>query len=251
MNDTTKTCTKCGQAFPATTEYFARSSSKKDGLQCWCKACKAAHFQKNKERILQKQREYYLENHDEILEKQREYNRVNKEARSKARRAYYEANKETMNENSRIYTIKNREKTAKYQREYRIEYAKKNPDFNRVKLSRRRARIRKLPHTFTAQQWLACLEYFNYCCAVCGNQLRDLFNTIEPHADHWIPINSEQCPGTTPDNMICLCSDCNHRKHAKDPDVWLKEQYGTRKANIILQRIQAYFTWAIEQTDIM
>lgn len=35
-----KTCTKCRITFPATTDYFHRCPSNKDGLHSWCKGCK-------------------------------------------------------------------------------------------------------------------------------------------------------------------------------------------------------------------
>lgn len=108
--------------------------------------------------------------------------------------------------------------------------------------SNRRARKRSLPDTFTESQWIACLEYHHYTCAVCGNQLIDLFGNV-PHADHWIPLayNGDDNPGTVATNMICLCSACNLSKRDTMPDVWLKAQYGTRKANEILRRVKIYF----------
>jgi 5-methylcytosine-specific restriction endonuclease McrA len=133
---------------------------------------------------------------------------------------------------------------TEYKREYSREYQLANLDKHRIGEQRRRARKRELPDTFTYEQWIACLEYHNYCCAVCGNQLRDLFGNIEPHADHWIPLIKPECPGTTPDNMICLCNKCNSSKSAAMPDVWLRRRFNTRKANEILKRVADYFEWA-------
>jgi hypothetical protein len=43
-----KTCTKCGNSFPATSEFFNKDRSKSDGLQCACKKCRASMSSKSK-----------------------------------------------------------------------------------------------------------------------------------------------------------------------------------------------------------
>jgi hypothetical protein len=40
MKEILKTCTKCLQEYPATTEFFHKQSSTKDGLTTSCKACR-------------------------------------------------------------------------------------------------------------------------------------------------------------------------------------------------------------------
>lgn len=37
--DGARTCSKCGDAFPPSTEYFFRHSQRSDGLHSWCKPC--------------------------------------------------------------------------------------------------------------------------------------------------------------------------------------------------------------------
>jgi hypothetical protein len=34
-----KRCTRCGEKWPADTEFFSRSARNRDGLDNWCKAC--------------------------------------------------------------------------------------------------------------------------------------------------------------------------------------------------------------------
>jgi len=36
---TKRGCSKCAKSYPATSEYFFKSSNRKDGLHSWCKAC--------------------------------------------------------------------------------------------------------------------------------------------------------------------------------------------------------------------
>lgn len=198
---------------------------------------KVEYYENNKEKIDEYHQKYRLINKSKSLEYAREYRRLNKNKLYSKNRAYYQANKDKVLKQNREYYQANKDQRSEYARKWR----RANPDKKRISSARRNARKRSLPSTFTEQQWIACLEYFNYTCAVCSSQLRDLFGDVEPHADHWIPLSSDKCTGTVATNMVCLCSDCNLNKGAKMPDVWLKEKYGTRKANEILKRIDDYF----------
>lgn len=115
-----------------------------------------------------------------------------------------------------------------------------------------RYRIRSLEVNFSDNDWQRAIDYFHGCCAVCGRQLSDLFGEHTAGMDHWIPISSPGCPGTIPENIVPLChgiDGCNNHKHAKDPEQWLNERYGKRKAKRILERINAYFQWVREQNE--
>lgn len=213
MNDTTKQCTKCLLTFPATREYFTANKSKKDGLNGWCKKCQYEYHRK-----------YQQLNHDKLLE---------------YRRAYTETNRDNIAEYMREYQKTNKDRLRKKAKGYALIYKQENRDMYRLSEHRRRARKRQLPDTFTEQQWLICLEYHHYCCAVCGTYLDT------PHADHWIPLSHPDCTGTIANNMICLCSVCNQSKNRSMPDIWLKQKYGTCKANDILKRVQIYFEWVL------
>lgn len=186
-----KTCTKCGQTYPATLQHFEAQKYGKNGLRAQCRVCRREYKR-------EQDRKYYRANHEKMLEMKRKSNN----------------------------------------KQYQI-----SPDKAYIRKLIRRARVRQLPANFTFEQWINCLEYFNYCCAVCGSQLRDLFGNVEPHADHWIPLANPECLGTVAENMICLCSFCNLSKGATMPHMWLKNQYGTRKANEILKRVTEYFEW--------
>ena len=275
-NNTTpqKTCTKCNQTFPATKEYFHKRSASKDGLTYRCKTCgkkrarqwreenpeKAAECAKqyreeNKEAIAERVRQYREENKDVYTERDKQYREENKEAIAEYKRQYYEENKEAIAEYKRQYHEENKEalneRTRQYYQEnkealaeYRRQYYQENKERFRIGYSRRRARKLQLPDTFTPDEWDYCLEYFNYTCPVCNRQLRDLFGEIEPHIGHWIPLSydGDDNPGTVATNIVCLCNSCNLSKGAKLPDEWLKDTYGTRKANEILARIEADFS---------
>jgi 5-methylcytosine-specific restriction endonuclease McrA len=115
-----------------------------------------------------------------------------------------------------------------------------NPEKVKVKAHRRRARKRNLSDSLTAQDWNACLEYWQRRCAYCSNP-EGLLKHTKLHADHYLPLASPECPGTTPANILPACAACNHSKQDTDPATWLERKFGRRKAAEILDRIRAYF----------
>lgn len=210
-----KKCTCCNQILPATNEFFYKKERGIYGLYAQCKSCHNKKTRKNKndnpERTRQLNRKHsskYRIEHPEISHaKSLEWNKKNRDR----------ANRATS------------------------EYHRRKPEIMRVIKQNRRARKLNLPNTFTSQEWNTCLGYFHYTCAVCGCQLRDLLGDVEPHADHWIPLSHPDCTGTVAVNMVCLCNACNQNKHAKLPEQWLTEKYGTKKAKIIIARVNTYF----------
>jgi hypothetical protein len=93
----TKTCTKCGETYPATFEYFFREKRGKYGLRSKCRACFSAETLINKqkpevrERALIQGRKYYHENKEEYAEKWQRYYKQNAET-IKARASEYGKN---------------------------------------------------------------------------------------------------------------------------------------------------------------
>lgn len=218
-----KICTKCNNEFPATLEYFPKRNNH---LHSWCRACKLAY-----------NNEWRHKNPEKDTAHKQKWNEKNPDKLEENRKRYYAENREWYLDYGKNYHQENKVKRT----EQIMQWRKENPERYRAIWHRYMARKRNLPDTFTGQDWLDCLEYFNYTCAVCGSQLRDLFGNVEPHADHWIPLASELCTGTIPQNMVCLCNSCNTSKNAKLPQAWLEEKYDKRKAKEILNRVQAYF----------
>lgn len=229
----TKVCTKCLIKKPATIEFFKKAKNPQK-LRANCRECNRNDARK-----------YYQENRDKILAKNKRWHEENAERHADLNRNWSLNNREKRREYVRKYRKRHPERVLEHDR----RYAKENPEKMRIKWSHRRKRKENLPITFTVMQWRKCLEYFNYRCAVCQNQLRDLFGKITPHQDHWIPLAHPDCIGTTVDNMICLCSTCNLSKRATLPKDWLEQKYGKRKAAQILERVQAYFVWVKSITD--
>jgi len=90
----TKVCTKCGIEFPATTEWFYASNTRKGGLASSCKKCKN------------------LVNH--------EWEKHNKGKRNELSKDFYWNNTEKCREWSNNYRIKNPEKVAMFNKRWAI-----------------------------------------------------------------------------------------------------------------------------------
>lgn len=213
-----KLCTSCNTIYPATTEYFY---ARGNGVVPPCKVCKS---EKRKKR---------LQNPDiRVQVSQREKVRRENPEKKEYHRRYRQnpAFKEKERQRNKVRWLKP---------EYRLQ--------KKLQSIRYYDRKRSLPNTLTGDDWLLCLDYWHYCCAVCGSQLRDLFGDIEPNIDHWIPINNPDCPGTIPTNIICLCEACNKSKGDTPAKQWLDQRYGKRKAAEILKRINDYFDWINQQ----
>lgn len=230
-NVTTKVCTKCGEEKPATAEYFMKRAANKDGLGSWCKNC--AH----------------------------EYNRTPAAKESKKRYAETPAGKAVLAkakakhrpkrlETDRVYNATPKAKLArrKYNKSHKSKIAHKRYNATPkgqlsllVRGHSYRARKRSLAVQFSSEDWECAVKYFDGRCAVCGRP-PGLWHTLA--ADHWIPLNSPDCPGTIPINIVPLChgiDGCNNSKHSKLPQEWLIWKFGKRKANSIFNRIMVYF----------
>lgn len=89
QNLTIKCCTKCGEPYPATDEYFYR---KKNHLHAWCKSCvkkqSAENKKKNREMVATRQRERYYKDIEKARGRSREYYKKTKEAKKEQVREY-------------------------------------------------------------------------------------------------------------------------------------------------------------------
>lgn len=214
---TLKLCTRCNRELPATTEFFSREKSRRDGLYNYCKECCSAYLS-----------QYRARNADALREKKREYYNEHAERICLNLRTSYANSAEIIKERAR-------------------KYKRDNPTQVKAYLLNRLARKRALPAFFTAAHWQEAVSYFEGKCAVCGRPA-GLWHTLA--ADHWVPISSPECPGTVPTNMVPLChgiGGCNNSKHNKPAGAWLVETFGPRKARAIEARVQEFFQHMAER----
>jgi hypothetical protein len=276
-----KRCSKCKQEFPATTENFSRNKATRDGLQHYCKRCFSESQKAYRQQPQQQERiRRYMSDYKAKPENKAKAKQLIKERQStpefKAHRKYRRSKlenktKELAYAHDRWLRIKNdpnhkekrRESSNRtyanpLKREKRLvrtrlwhENHKHDPSYKakvKVVTIRYRARKRQLQDTLTLVQWSRAVSYFDSCCAICGRALNGLFHTAA--ADHWLPLSSADCPGTTASNIVPLChgvDGCNNSKSNRDPVEWLEWKFGERKAKRILKRIEAYFEWVRQQ----
>lgn len=254
-----KRCTKCGEKLLATAEHFYRNSARRDGLDTWCRACRRenarAWYAANTQRARENSGAWYIANADRARENARAWYAANREHDNMQSRAWREANPERVRENNRAYRTANLERERERSRAWREanrESARErsrawrvaNQERQRIQKQIKRARKRGLPDTFTLDQQRFALDYFHNSCAYCGRQFHDLFNERTLAFDHYIPLSSPDCPGTTAGNMLPVChgvDGCNSLKNARDPEEWLVSRFGKRRARRKLAEIEAYF----------
>ena len=82
-----------------------------------CLEIRKLSYQRHKEEIQQKQREYYTENREIILNREKEYRARNREQVLQQKKEYRERNKDKIKEARKLYYDENRETILKKQRE--------------------------------------------------------------------------------------------------------------------------------------
>ncbi len=248
-DDNMKTCTKCGATHPATVEFWHRN---RGGLRTNCKACGKEITRKwraaNPEKIRESLRKYRADNAEKVRESVRKWRADNPEKQREYLRKYRADNAEKIREYGRKWAAANTEKIREYDRTYRAENPEKMREYDR----KRRARLAALPFDFPPWMERRALDYWHGCCAICGRQLKDLFDTHTAAMDHWIAKTDPRPdnPGTVATNMIPLChgiGGCNNSKGNKDPNEWVKQEHGTRKAKPIIAEVEVYFDRMREQ----
>jgi len=99
----TKVCTKCDEEKPATTEYFVKGERYLHGVSSRCKSCDKIYREQNKERISEKQKQWFQENNHRATENMKGRYQENKDA--------YKANAKLYRQQlpAGVYRIRNKE----------------------------------------------------------------------------------------------------------------------------------------------
>ncbi|MEN6429762.1 MAG: HNH endonuclease [Coriobacteriales bacterium] len=231
-SDPLRTCTKCGETFPATTEYFYPHKYGKYGLKSQCKVCsrasaaayakahaearaarRAAAYAADPERFRAYCRSWHAthrdhiarhraENRDHVLMLQREYNATHRAERHR----YYVANREAILAAAAAHYAENRERICARQR----EWSKDNPGASRAAHRNRAARKMGSGGTHTTADVRAQYKRQRGRCYWCGEK-----TAADYHVDHVIPLALGGSNG--PENLVIACPSCNLHKGAKHP----------------------------------
>jgi hypothetical protein len=239
--DLLKRCSKCNLEFPSTVEFFFKRPDGKDGLSSRCKKCAQAatlsSIKRNRDGYRNYHRNWRANNRDKSLSSSRKYNQAHREERAESQNKRYWKNAEANRQRNRLWR-KNHPEAGR-------EWYRRNANY-RFKNQRRRAKKNGVPNTLTHHDWQQCLSHFNHCCTYCGTP-PGLFKDLQITMDHWIPLDSVNCPGTVPENVVPACVSCNSSKRNRNPCEWVFEKFGPILAAEILARVEAYFEWVKQQ----
>ena len=227
----TKICAKCGEEKPLTKEYWHRHRDFKDGFNSQCKVCKALsrknyyennkekamlYYEENKIAILERRKNNYELNKESILEYQVKYREENQKDIVDKKKQYYKKHKEEIALRDEIYYKENKQKIIEKNREYR----QNNRCVYQGAYKNRKARIKTLPFTLSAEQWDRITLHFDNSCAYCGmteEESKGKWNE-RLHQEHFIALYNGG--GYTHNNIIPACKTCNCSKTNKDFFEW-------------------------------
>lgn len=174
-----KACTKCGQIYPRTTDYFHRHKGSSDGLAHRCKPCR-----------IQDNNDYKINNRDKVLESNRKYNATHAEKR----RAQEKNKPSRQPAYANAYRIAYYAKTAEKQKQASRLWRKNNPEKFKDQWRKSRARIL----TVYSQPYTESEVLFAHGtnCWLCGKEIDLNANRLigaddweqSLHLDHVIPI---------------------------------------------------------------
>jgi len=106
-----KKCCKCKEVKHI--EFFCKHKGKKDGYDTMCKACHKQWRKENKERIAERNKQYYQEN----KERNKQWRKENKERIAERHKQWRKENKERIAEHRKQYREENKERIKQYREE--------------------------------------------------------------------------------------------------------------------------------------
>ena len=169
-----KKCTKCGEVKGL--EYFAKNSKGKHGVRGRCKDCGKGY-----------NKSYYQEY-------KRKWAKENKEYKKEYKRKHYQENKERYKECNK---------------EYSRRWIQDNPDKNRARTAKKRARKRNAtPEWLTEEQDNKIKLYYKIAKAL------ENIDGVKRHVDHIVPLKGKGVRGLhVPWNLQILTAEQNLSKN--------------------------------------
>ena len=223
-----KICPKC--KIEKCLSLFGKHSKTHDGLQVWCKECRALYQKEHKENIANYKKEYHIKNRERILHKHKEYYHNNKDNRLLYQHLYYINNKKLCTLRCRAYYIIHKKDIAEYKKryaclnknniaEYKAMWLKKacqtNPKYKNMYLTARYVSIVLKP---------TILKLDNYECQLCKTNKSLQIHNIIPKIEA-----PEKIADIT--NLITLCKICHiqiaHEGYVKTYSIQVAEKLTT------------------------
>lgn len=202
----TKVCTKC--KVEKLKESFGNHTRAVDGLNCWCKECKAVadknYLVNNKDKVVAQRAEYYKNNSQQIKMQHKIYADRNKEKR-KVYASKWRQESGYMSD----YRLLNKEHISQYNKKYQTE----NKDrFNAKNAKRKATKLQSTPDWVDLKVVMALYRI--------AAELTSL--GIPTHVDHIVPLQSDTVCGLhCEDNLQLLSASDNMSKGNRHwPDIW-------------------------------
>lgn len=164
----------------------------------------------------------YVKNSEEAIRGSREWQKKNPEKnREKALKCYHR-NRERNLQCKRKYYSKNYKAIMKRN----LEWVRANPEKIAIMRHNYRARKRMADGFYKIEDLRILFKKQNAKCANCSTSIKGKYKHprgmgLAYHVDHKNPLSKGG--NNWPFNLQLLCPSCNHRKSAKDPLVWAKE----------------------------
>lgn len=192
-----KHCNNCDSFKPLNN--FNNSKSSWDNLYRWCKDCMKDYRSKNKERMTQYNKDYWVKTGEEQTKRHKIWAKENKEHRQEYNKKYREMNYEKITANDREYNRKRRadpiyqENFKRYRREYDKIKRQTDVEFKlKQNVSRRIREILPLK-TLRTNKYLGCSNFHirNHLESQFTEGMTwDNYTTDGWHIDHRIPCSA-------------------------------------------------------------
>ena len=144
-----KTCSKC--KVEKDVGEFPRNNRRADGLNCWCRACHAAYYAANKDKIAARHAAYYAANKDKFAKSGAAYRAANKDKVAEYMSAYQAANKDKLAKRKAAYYAANKDKIAARRAAYRAankdKFAARDAAYQAANKDKRSAYKKRRRHT--------------------------------------------------------------------------------------------------------
>ena len=190
-------CSVCKKWLPITS--FNKKASVSDGINTQCKECIRQYAIKSADRIRAEKKIYGAENRERLNAYKKKWAEESGIDRTEYFREYRETNRSEINHRA----------NERFKREDVKEKC-------RHTVIARRTRKKNAPATLTAEEWVECLEYFDYKDAYTGRPMRKVSR------DHVIPLINGG--GYTKDNIVPCENSINKRKNSSDMETWYRKQ---------------------------
>jgi 5-methylcytosine-specific restriction endonuclease McrA len=211
-----KTCSRCKAELPATTEFFHRKASSRDGLG-YCKSCgrkrRARYRAEHLEEVKAANRQWLQDNPEKVESYRQRYVAEGRMAR--LARTWRRRNMDRIRKTQAAYRVGKEAYIADLFRRWRSANEERYAELIR----RRKARVRgaKLGAIapLTATEWVDNKDYFAHRCGYCP----EAGPRVNLAQEHMTPVSR----GGTHDleNVIPACKRCNSRKRDKTLLEWL------------------------------